>query len=195
MRAGLERLDAVEAHAGWSAPHDYVAVFEQDAFRFLGALQAAQQEDAFESEVYRDDGLRHVAFVAVLVQSELGAGLVAIDVQCVGAEVREAGADGTAESEVMQDAWHGWPHADMFRIVRVPPVCECSRSTAIGDHHPHRQAARSNGVVQRRRSENLPYRGEELTVVGHGQAPHEYSAGEDFLMRWFGLELGEKVHR
>lgn len=50
MRAGLQWLDAVEAHARWSAPDYYVAMLEQDVAGFVCALQAAEQEDAFEPE-------------------------------------------------------------------------------------------------------------------------------------------------
>jgi len=46
--AGLERENSVKAHAGWTAPHKHIAMFEQDALGGVGALQASQQKHAFE---------------------------------------------------------------------------------------------------------------------------------------------------
>ena len=36
--AGLQRHYPVKAHARRAAPHDYIAVLEQDAFGWIGAL-------------------------------------------------------------------------------------------------------------------------------------------------------------
>lgn len=196
MRAWLERLDAVEAHTRWAAPYDYIAVFEEDAFRLVDALQTAQQEDALETEGDGDDGLRHIAFVPVLVHPQFGASLVSIDVAGVGAEMREAGSDGATDGEIMQNARHGRPFASYFGARPVSsPIRKSARSPAIGDHHRHWQAAGCHGIVQGTGGDDLFNCGEEFPILRQGQTPHEHGAGEDFLMRRLHFELGEEVHR
>jgi len=78
--AWLERQHAVKAHARRAAPDDDVTMFQQDALGCIGALQAAEQKDALEAERDGDDGLGHIALVAVLMNAEFDACLVAVDV-------------------------------------------------------------------------------------------------------------------
>ena len=90
----------MEAHARRTSPDDDVAVFEEDAAGGVGALEAAEEEDAFEAERERDDGLEEIELGPVLVDAEFCSGLIAVDVAGIGAELGEAGAHAAADGEV-----------------------------------------------------------------------------------------------
>jgi len=183
----------VKAHARGSAPDKDVSMLEEEVARLAGALESAKEEDAGKSEGDGDDGLVEVALVAILVQSEPGSSLVAINVAGVGAKVGEAGAHGTAQGKLTQHARHGWP-TSAGRILRIPAAREGGRISAIGDHDGHGKSAGSGGVVQWRSGHDLVDGSQELAILGKGEAAHEDGAFGDFLVGRLGIELGEKVH-
>jgi hypothetical protein len=75
----------------WSAPDNYVAVRQFDADCFVGSVQAAKQEDGWDSERHRDDGLVKVLLVFVLMQRHFCARHIMIDQTGIGHEVTESG--------------------------------------------------------------------------------------------------------
>lgn len=135
--AWFEREYAVKAHTRRSAPDDYVAVLQQDALGGIGALQAAQQEYAIKTERNGDDGLGHVALMAVLMDTEFDACFVAIDMAGVWAEEGKARTDSAAQGEIEQHARDGRPHAADCGIGGIPAATEGLRRAAVGDHDAH----------------------------------------------------------
>jgi len=192
--AGFDRLHAVEAHARGASPDDDIAVFEQDAPGRVGALQAAEEKDALESKRDRDDGLVEVELVAILVETEFGSGLVAVDMAGVGAELGEAGANGAAQGEVVKDPGDGRPELAAVWFERVPAPTEGLEGAAARDQNRHGQAAGRGGMMQGRCREDAFDGCEELGVLGQSEAAHEDSAGEELLVCRFGDKLGEEVH-
>jgi len=89
MMAWLERQHAVKAHARWATPHNHITVFQQHPLYLIGALNAAEQEDALEPQRDGDDGLGHVNLMPVLVQAQLDTRFVAVDVAAIRPELRK----------------------------------------------------------------------------------------------------------
>src|SRR5437667_2675460 len=79
VRAFLERHHPVVAHACRSAPDRHVAVLERDASGLVGPLQAAEEKNRRQAQRNRHDGRTEVTLIAVLMQRETRARLVAID--------------------------------------------------------------------------------------------------------------------
>ena len=86
----FQRRHAVVAQPAGPAPNDDVAVREGHAQRSLVALQSTEQEHRRHAERHRDDRLREVPLVFVLMQRQPRAGLVAIDEAGIGRETGEA---------------------------------------------------------------------------------------------------------
>ena len=64
----LERGDAVVSKPRWSTPHGYVAMRQVHANGLVGSVETSKQEHGWNSKGYRDDGLRKVLLVLILVQ-------------------------------------------------------------------------------------------------------------------------------
>ena len=79
MTTRLQRLHSMKAHSRWTTPDNYVAMLEQNMSGLVAAFKAAKQKHSRQSQGYGNDGLREVAFVPVLVKSQLDSSLVAID--------------------------------------------------------------------------------------------------------------------
>jgi hypothetical protein len=109
--------------------------------------------------------------------------------------MREAGADGAAQSKVQEDAGDGRPEALDGWVLPIPAAAEGFRRAAVGDHDAHGQAAGGGGVVKRRGCQDGLDGGKEFLVVREGQAAHEDRAGEELFVGGLDGELGEEVHR
>lgn len=128
------------------------------------------------------------------MEAELGAGLVAVDVAGVRAEVGETGADCAADGEFAEDAGDGRP--ELARVARGDPaVVEGAEVAGVGDHDLHGQSGGRDGVMERRGGHDLFGGGEEFAVLIEGEAAHERGAGEELFVGGLGGELGEEVHR
>ena len=79
MVRGFDGRDAVVDKAGGAAPDSDVAAFETKAPDGVGAALAAPQKNGGDSERDGDDRRPLVLLVAVLMEAELGTGLVAVD--------------------------------------------------------------------------------------------------------------------
>jgi hypothetical protein len=114
-------------------------MFQQYAPDGVSSLKTAQLEDALEAEGYGDDRLEEIELVAVLMEAEFSAGLIAIDVAGIWPETRESSADCAADGEVDERAGHGRPHfsggrwtsVDEDRLARTPSPAKGVRSAAV----------------------------------------------------------------
>ena len=129
----------------------------------------------------------------VLVQSQLVSRLIAIDVTGVRPEVRIAGADGAADSELAQNARHGWPGAARLPVLD-PATTESAGVSAVRDLDRHGQAGGRDGRMEWSGSSDLVDRYQELTVIRKGKAAHEDGARGDIFVGGLEIELREEVH-
>ena len=87
METVLERGDAVVKEPRRAAPDGDVAMAKRISGDRIAALQAAELEDGQQPERDRDDRLREIALVPVLMQRQPGTRLVAVDQAGVRREV------------------------------------------------------------------------------------------------------------
>ena len=80
MVAWLERQHTVKPHPRRAAPHEHIAVFQQQALCLVRALQPAQQKYTLQAKRDGDDRLAQVEFMPILMQTEFRARLVPVDV-------------------------------------------------------------------------------------------------------------------
>jgi len=192
-------------------------MFQKNATRWVGALEASHQKDALEAEGYGHDGGEEVELGAILVDAQFRPGLIAIDVARIRAELREAGAHRAADGEVRQHPRHWRPnpfvrgclwrwgrsHLRVWKFLAsridllpsVPSPPERLRCAAVRDHDLHGQAARCCSVAQRRRRHDSFYRRKELDILLQCQSSHEDRARVDLLMRRLRRKLGKEIHR
>jgi hypothetical protein len=170
-------------------------MLQQNALNLVDALKASEQEYALKAERDGDDRLGHVGFVAVLMESKLGAGLVAIDVASVGAELRKSGSNGAAEGEVEQYAGDGRPQALHCGILRIPTAAKSFGSPAVRHHYAHRQSAGRGRMMKRRGVKNAFDCREKLGILFEREAAHQYRGWVDLLMGRFCRKLRKEIHR
>jgi hypothetical protein len=91
-------------------------------------FRAAEHEGRRQAERDRDDRLREVPLVTVLVQRQARTGLVEIDQAGIGIERGESRFAGRHDSEVAQHRWHRGPRPAALRIDRIVAV-----AAAVGD--------------------------------------------------------------
>lgn len=69
MPARLQWLHAMKSHAGWSSPDEDIAMFKQNVVGPIGAFETSKEKDALQTKGDRDDRLRPVAFMTILMQA------------------------------------------------------------------------------------------------------------------------------
>src|SRR5262249_25656817 len=79
MLAVGEQRDAVKEQPRRPAPHHDVAVFQPEALRPVAAPWSAPQENRGQAKRHRNNRLVEVFLVAILMQRQARAGLVAVD--------------------------------------------------------------------------------------------------------------------
>src|SRR5262245_23225682 len=109
MLAVGERRDAVEREPRGPAPDDDVTALEPHAAGAILASRAAEEKDRWQAERDGDDRCGEVALVAILMQRQPRAGLVAVDQARVGLEARIARRVGGPRGEVAIDRRQGRP--------------------------------------------------------------------------------------
>src|ERR1700688_2859039 len=96
----LERRDSVIDEARGSAPYSDVTAFQAQAAHRVGPALAAPQEYGRQAQRDGDDRSPGILLVAVLMQTEFGAGEVAVDQASVGIVLSEPGLGSGTRGEV-----------------------------------------------------------------------------------------------
>lgn len=119
VRRPFERGHAVKTQAVLATPHGHVAVMQEEAPDRVVAALTAEQEGGAHAEGDGHHGGVEAAFVAVLVQAQAGAGLVAVEQAGVGVETREAGSFGRLAGQLAEAFRHGRPGAPLSGSVAL----------------------------------------------------------------------------
>ncbi len=156
----------MEAQPVGAAPHHHVAMRERHALDRVAAREPAELEHRRHAQRHRNDRRAMVAFVAVLVQREPRAGLVAVDQAGIGPEAREARRLGRLAREPRERGGHRGPGLLRQRIDRVvavaAAVADPAQWTAVRHRHRHGVAAGRHQVPERRHALDARQRGQQL---------------------------------
>ena len=99
MTAGRELIDAVIREASGTAPNRDVTILDWNASGFVGASKTTEEKHRGKAKRNRNDGLREVLFVAILMQRQPRAGLVSVNETDIGIEINESGILGSSPGQ------------------------------------------------------------------------------------------------
>jgi hypothetical protein len=193
---------AVIAEPRGTAPDHYVAVHEPHPHRRALAGEPAEQEHRRDAEGHRDDRRRKVPFVAVLVQGQARARLVAIDQARVRLEGLVTGGRGGGARQLEERFRQRRPRPAALRIhaiVAIPRrVGDPAQRAAVRHRHGHAEAARGGHVAKGRRCGHVLERGEQGLLTGRRMTAQDDRAGAQLFppLRGDGEQaLGEQARR
>jgi hypothetical protein len=75
----LQRRNAVITQPRGTSPHKYISMYDLNALCFVRALQTTKEEDCGQSQRDRDNRLRKITLVLVLMQRQCRTGFIPID--------------------------------------------------------------------------------------------------------------------
>src|SRR5690242_1398365 len=133
-----QRCHPVVPQPRGSAPHDGVAVIDRNADRFDGTLQSTEQKYRRQPQRDRHDWLAEIFFVAILMQRQPGARLIAADQTGVGRKVAIPGLTGGAPRGLEERRGQRWPWTTAVRVDRIVAVAAGVAHPANGSAIAHR---------------------------------------------------------
>ena len=183
MQAGLQHADTMIGEARRATPDHHIAILQAVPFDRVAAIDAAELEDSWQAQRYRDDGRGEILFVAILMQRQFTAGLIAIDEAGIGREAGIACGGGGGIGEMPEDARHRRPGGLGFGIMRgiaiALPVGHPAEGAATGHRHRHLVAAGCHHLPERSLRFNIADAGDQIGCAFGREAAQDDSARGD----------------